>query len=85
MKLSNKIDLYQLIKNFIEINSDSETASRIDAPLRNFQQIRDNLIQTTSYRNDPEALEELIDNANLYISMWSCITKNLPFGVRKVF
>jgi len=84
IKHGEKVDIYQPLIKFITQVSGRDTAPRIDAPLRNFQQIRDELLQTTSSRNDSTALENLVNSAYSYISMWGCIEKNLPFGPHKV-
>lgn len=83
IKHGEKTNIYHLLATFIVQVSGPQVASQIDAPLRNFQQTRDEILQITSFRNDSAALESLISNTNSYISMWQCIEKSLPFGPAK--
>lgn len=84
IKQGERVSIYQPLSKFIEQTLGHDAASQLDAPLRNFQQTRDELLKTTSFRIDSPALEGLISNTNSYISMWTCIEKNLPFGPDKV-
>lgn len=83
IKHGDKVDIYQPLIKFITQASGREAASQIEAPLRNFQQTRNDLLQITSSRNDSAALESIVNNAYSYISMWGYIEKNLPFGPYK--
>lgn len=84
IKQGEKVDIYQPLTKFITQVSGQKAAAQIDAPLRNFQQTRDELLQITSSRHDSTALENSVSNAYGYISMWGCIEKSLPFGSDKV-
>ena len=84
IKHGEKLNLYDPIHMFISKVSGTQIASRMGAPLKNFQQIRDELVQITSLRGDNVTLETLIENANMYISILACIASILPFGIGKV-
>ena len=84
IKPGEKINLYTPLKKAVEEACGLQIASQIDAPLKNFQQTRDDLLQVSSFRNDSTALEKLASAAKMYLSMWSCISQSFSFGPGKV-
>ena len=83
-KQGEKLNLYSVLKKSVDNACGPHTAAQIDAPLKNFQQIRDELVQITPSRSDTHALERLINSAKSYISMWSTISQSFSFGKEKV-
>jgi len=84
IKLGEYIDLYTQIRKHIEEFVGKDSGEKIEAPLKNFQGIRNELLQFASYQKNPSLIEKTISSTNVYISMWSCISKNLSFGIGKV-
>eukprot|EP00826_Nyctotherus_ovalis_P030033 TRINITY_DN2383_c0_g7_i2.p1 TRINITY_DN2383_c0_g7~~TRINITY_DN2383_c0_g7_i2.p1 ORF type:complete len:131 (-),score=9.82 TRINITY_DN2383_c0_g7_i2:47-439(-) len=75
-----KVQLYLPIKEYVISVSGTEAAAQLDPILKNFSETRDELLQPASHRNDSDALQRLIQNANMYISMWTTISGCIPFG-----
>lgn len=84
IKHGEAVDLYSSIKALIETTCGPNDAALIDTPLRSFQEIRNNLLQATSYKSDAASLEKLIGETTVYISVWNSISKNVSFGTGKV-
>ncbi len=83
-KQGERIDLYTpLIKN-IEEAFGPQVSSQVDGPLKKLQQLRDEVLQLASVRNDTAALDNLANSAKIYISMWNSIAQSFTFGREKV-
>lgn len=80
IKNGEKVDLYSQLKALIEATCGPNDAALIDTPLRSFQQTRNDILQFNSYKHDPVALERLIGETTVYVSVWNCLAKNVSFG-----
>ena len=84
LKPGEKINLYRSLKELIARVSGPEASERIDAPLKSFQQTRDEILEIASHRKDCAFLERLIGETCVYISVWNCISKNVSIGPGEV-
>ncbi len=84
-KQGEKVNIYVPLKKAVDEACGPQIADQIDAPLRNFQQIRDQLLLLSVHpRSDSPVLESLIGQAKIYVSMWATISNSFSFGTDKV-
>ncbi len=83
-KQGEKLNIYELLKRTMDELYGPQLSSQIDAPLKNFQHIRDELLNIPAHRSDSNALSSLIGDAKIYVSMWATICNSFSFGKDKV-
>ena len=80
IKQSEKIDLYTLLLKSVEEANGPQVSAQLEPTFKKLQQLRDDLLQISNFRNDGVAMEKLADEAKTYVSIWAGISQSFTFG-----
>lgn len=79
-KKGESLEVYALFVNRIKTTAGDQVATRLCSTMRQMQEARDNVIQSSCLLEDTKALEYILVESQLYLSMWTSVCHNFTFG-----